>query len=103
MGASAQADYDTAGAVVGTTSMQVLSQDQTADSSTKIVLNVTGMTCGACVKGVKSALTGVDGVKTAEVDLKAGTATVTCEPGKVQTSALTEAVKKAGYQVAVAE
>jgi copper chaperone len=103
MGTSGLASDASSGAACADTTVQTLSQEQTAGSSTKVVLNVTGMTCGACVKGVKSALTSVEGVTAAEVDLTAGTATVTCEAGKVQTSTLTEAVTKAGYTVAVVE
>ena len=42
-----------------------------------IHLEVQGMSCGACVKNVTTALTRVPGVSTVNVDLQAGRATVT--------------------------
>ncbi len=68
----------------------------------KVSLTVKGMTCGSCVEGVKKALNGVDGVKTASVDLGNGTAAVELESGKANADTLTAALKKAGYDAAVA-
>ena len=44
------------------------------------LLSVKGMTCSACSAKVRNALTGVSGVKTAEVDLKSGQAKVIADP-----------------------
>ncbi len=59
-------------------------------------LDVLGMTCDNCVKHVTTALMGVTGVKNVDVDLDAGTAAVTVNPG-IQIPTLTAAVKAAGY------
>jgi Cu+-exporting ATPase len=59
-------------------------------------LDIGGMTCASCVGRVQKALSRVDGVVTASVNLAAETATVTFEP-RVPPEALTGAVEKAGY------
>ncbi|HRP96574.1 MAG TPA: heavy metal translocating P-type ATPase, partial [Rhodocyclaceae bacterium] len=62
-------------------------------------LNVTGMTCASCVAHVEKALTKVEGVRSASVNLATESATVTVAPD-VPFAALADAVKKAGYEVA---
>lgn len=57
-------------------------------------LNITGMTCGHCVKAVKEALENVPGVSSAEVSLEQGQATV---QGDAETQALIAAVTEEGY------
>ena len=64
-------------------------------------LNVVGMMCMHCVGHVKQALEGVAGVESADVDLEAGTATVSCGE-EVSNEALVDAVKQAGYEATVA-
>ena len=64
-------------------------------------LKVEGMMCMHCVAHVKEALEGVKGVSAANVDLEAGTATVTCA-ADVADDALVAAVKAAGYEAAIA-
>jgi len=59
---------------------------------------VGGMTCAACVRRVEKALTVVPGVRDASVNLATGTATVTTETDAVDSTALEEAVTKAGYE-----
>lgn len=63
-----------------------------------ITLNITGMTCGHCVKSVKQALTDVPGVTSAEVDLQARRATV---EGTADVGALVAAVQEEGYEARV--
>ena len=46
-------------------------------------LPVSGMSCASCVVRVEKALSRVEGVESASVNLAAGTATVTVDPGKV--------------------
>ena len=58
-------------------------------------LKITGMTCGHCVRSVTGALKGVKGVKTAEVDLKSGSAKV---EGTPDPAALLAAVEEEGYK-----
>jgi Cu+-exporting ATPase len=69
--------------------------DVPADA-TECTLDIGGMTCASCVGRVQKALSRVDGVVTASVNLAAETATVTVAPG-VAPEALTAAVEKAGY------
>lgn len=63
----------------------------------EIVLNVEGMTCGACENAVKSQLLKVDGVKDASADCKKGKAVVNVEGGKANVDELIQAVEKAGF------
>ena len=62
-------------------------------------LNITGMTCGHCVKAVKQALTDVPGVTAAEVDLQARQAQV---EGTADVEALVAAVQEEGYEASAA-
>ena len=60
-------------------------------------LDIEGMTCASCVNRVTKALTRVDGVVDASVNLATETASVTYDPQSVDAAALTAAVEKAGY------
>jgi P-type Cu+ transporter len=60
-------------------------------------LDIGGMTCASCVGRVQKALTRVDGVIDASVNLATETATVTLDPERATVEALTSAVEKAGY------
>ncbi len=62
-------------------------------------LKIEGMTCQNCVRHVKTALEGVDGVDTASVSLEAGLAVVEAGAGAERT-AMRAAVEAAGYRVA---
>lgn len=61
-------------------------------------LHVEGMMCEHCVKRVKKALEGVEGVEEAVVDLDAGTATAKLSRD-VPNEALKAAVVDADYEV----
>ena len=63
-----------------------------------IELKVDGMTCDHCVRAVTEAISGVDGVTEASVDLDAGAATVTGEG--VDLAAVVAAVVEEGYGAA---
>jgi copper chaperone len=60
-------------------------------------LSVEGMSCKHCVMHVKTALEGVAGVSSAEVDLESKSATVSGEG--LDDAALKAAVAEAGYSV----
>lgn len=60
-------------------------------------LSVDGMTCSGCVKSVKSALEKVDGVESAQVDLKSNSAVVAFNPEKTTLESMEKAVADAGY------
>lgn len=74
----------------------------TTDGNT-VVLAVSKMTCGSCVKHVTKTLTAIDGVQNVDVSLEKGTATVTCDKAKkVDESMLVAAMVKAGYPTKLA-
>lgn len=62
-------------------------------------IRVHGMTCANCVRHVKAALLDVPGVRRAEVDLAAGTATLEAE-AEIVTATLARALSEAGYTLA---
>lgn len=64
-------------------------------------LNVQGMMCQNCVRHVKNALEGIDGVEEAVVDLDAGTAIVTLG-SDVSDEMLVVAVVEEGYEAQIA-
>lgn len=55
------------------------------------------MTCSHCVRSVTEALEGVDGVKSAQVDLTAGQARVDYDEAATSPRALVNAVADEGY------
>jgi Cu+-exporting ATPase len=55
------------------------------------------MTCASCVANVESALRGVSGVKTADVNLATERASVQLDPTRADFPALVRAVERAGY------
>ncbi|GAB4577451.1 MAG: heavy metal translocating P-type ATPase [Anaerolineales bacterium] len=64
----------------------------------ELTLDVRGMTCASCVAHVEGALTNLEGVMGATVNLGLGTARVTYIPGAVTTSAMKRAVREVGYE-----
>lgn len=59
--------------------------------------NVTGMTCGHCVRSVKGELGKLDGVTDVAIDFKTGTVNVTSS-SELDRDAIEAAVDEAGYQ-----
>jgi len=64
----------------------------------KTTVLVGGMTCAACVRRVESALTSVDGVTEAAVNLATGRATVIHQPDWAGVEGLKSIVSEAGYE-----
>ncbi|WP_406075237.1 heavy metal translocating P-type ATPase [Micromonospora sp. NBC_01638] len=64
-------------------------------------LGIGGMTCASCVRRVERALSRVEGVDRAEVNLATETATVVYDPARVSRPALTTAVERAGYTATI--
>ena len=64
----------------------------------KLLLKVTGMTCGHCQMSVEKALAQVPGVYGAVVDLRNATAEVDYDDDTATIEELTAAVAKAGYE-----
>ena len=69
----------------------------TTDGCVETSFDIEGMTCASCVKRVEKALTRVDGVVAASVNLANETATVTHDPSTAPLDALAAAVGKSGY------
>jgi len=63
-------------------------------------LAVTGMTCASCVRHVERALSRVDGVVSASVNLATERAVVEYLPGQLGIGAVRQAIEDAGYGVA---
>ena len=63
-------------------------------------LNISGMTCGGCVRSVSNVLNTLDGVAKADVSLDKQCAVVEFDAEKVNTGQLKRAVEEAGYGVA---
>ncbi len=66
--------------------------------TSELTLDVRGMTCASCVAHVEKALTGLDGVTAAVVNLGLGTARVSHFPGVATVGAMKKAVSDAGYE-----
>jgi len=66
-------------------------------SSSTCTLDIGGMTCASCVRHVEKALSRIDGVDSAEVNLATEAATVSFDPQAAGLSELTAAVAAAGY------
>jgi len=65
-----------------------------------VTLDIEGMTCASCVRRVEKALSRVDGVEVAAVNLATEVATVSYDPATAGLDSLTAAVGKAGYTAA---
>jgi copper ion binding protein len=65
------------------------------------VLRVGGMHCASCVSHVEDALTKLEGVRSASVNLMTGKAVVEYDPERVSTVALSQAIDDAGYQAGI--
>ena len=63
----------------------------------KAELEITGMTCAACVRRVEKALEKVSGVESASVNLATEKASVSFDPGRTTVEDLTKAIEGAGY------
>jgi copper chaperone len=66
----------------------------------KATLNISGMTCGGCVRSVSSVLNALDGVVKADVSLDKKCAVVDYDAAKLNVEQLKHAVIEAGYEVA---
>ncbi len=66
-----------------------------------VVLHVEGMTCPSCKVAVRTALSRLDGVKDAKVDVAAKSATVALDPARVTPAQLADAVNRLGYKASL--
>lgn len=61
-------------------------------------LDVKGMSCGGCTSSVQRAISGLDGVKTVEVTLQPGSATVEADPARVTAQKIVSTLAAMGYE-----
>ncbi|MHA1667563.1 MAG: heavy metal translocating P-type ATPase [Candidatus Heimdallarchaeaceae archaeon] len=66
-------------------------------------INIEGMTCASCVARVEKALTSLEGVDSASVNLVAHNAQLIYDPHKVNEKDIYKAVEKAGYKASVSD
>lgn len=64
----------------------------------KTRLKISGMSCQHCVKTVKDALTALEGVQRAKVNLRKGEAVVRFDELHVSPANLREAITQAGFE-----
>ncbi len=64
---------------------------------TEVMIKVSGMSCGGCVRNVTGVLKALPGVTDAEVSLDEGVAKVSYDPGNVTVEQLRQAVIDAGF------
>lgn len=82
----------------GYTATVEATDDETAAHDTAAVdLAITGMTCASCVRRVERALTRLDGVEAAAVNLATERASVTYDPERVSLDQILRAVQAGGY------
>jgi copper chaperone len=66
----------------------------------KVTLNVTGMSCGHCVKAVEGSVGELEGVNSVKVNLEAGTVDVEYNNDAVTLDKIKETIDDQGYDVA---
>ena len=71
-----------------------------ADTPSLRTFGVEGLTCGHCVQTVEKAVSGLDGVESASVDLVAGGRSGLTVAGSATDAAVRQAVTSAGYSLA---
>lgn len=64
-----------------------------------ITFNVSGMTCGSCVRHINAAVRPLSGVIDVEVRLKEGTVTVDFDPSTAKPEQFVSAIENEGYEV----
>jgi periplasmic mercuric ion binding protein len=88
--------------LVAATFAPAVSSVASVPESSVVTLEITGMTCGGCVLGVRKVLTRLDGVTKAVVSYEKGTAVVTFDPSKTDAEQMITAIKTLGYTAVVA-
>lgn len=78
-----------------------LSQAGLSVPTETLLLIIQGMHCASCVNRIESALTALDQVVSAQVNLATESATVEVLPGHTDTKAVIEAIAQQGYQANV--
>lgn len=77
------------------------SEEKLPPGQERVVIPVSGMTCGGCETAIKIALKRVHGVVAAEADHEKGTATVIYEKDKITVEKLVEAINNTGFKASL--
>jgi Cu+-exporting ATPase len=77
--------------------MAVQTNASSSTSNAEVTFPVTGMTCASCVRRIEKALTRVDGVQEASVNLATERAKVLFDPSLASADQMRAAVARAGY------
>ncbi len=67
----------------------------------QIIFQVSGMTCGHCVKAVENAVNGLEGIEQIDVQLNNGTVKVTFDPARANEMTIKNAIEDQGYDVSL--
>ena len=67
----------------------------------RLILQVTGMTCGGCENAVTRALSRLEGVSNVSASHAQNQVTVQYDAAKVDRAKIADAINKAGYQVSL--
>ncbi|MBD3109059.1 copper chaperone CopZ [Bacillus sp. AGMB 02131] len=65
----------------------------------KVILNVSGMSCGHCVKAVEGSVGALNGVNEVNVQLNEGKVEVNFDPSVVTVEAIKDVIDDQGYDV----
>ena len=77
---------------------QTVAEQPSTIDQTEVTFPVTGMTCASCVRRIEKALTRVEGVQQASVNLATEKANVRYDAHATSLEQLRAAVKRAGYE-----
>ena len=95
---------DDCGLVERSTTDRALLTDETAVTTSPVILNVKGMSCPKCVTNVDIQLARIPGVQKSSIDMSTGKVTVNFDPAKhVPRGALAKAVDDSGLTLASIE
>ena len=67
---------------------------------TQIILNVPDISCDHCKMSIEGAVSQLDGIRSAEVDIAGRTVAVTYDEAAQTETAIVDAIEEQGYEVA---
>jgi copper chaperone CopZ len=73
-------------------------QPKTEVTSSRTRIPVQGMSCGSCVRHVRTAVENVTGIQAVEVNLAAAEVLVSYNPAYTQPAAVVDAIRTLGYR-----
>lgn len=65
----------------------------------KTTLNVTGMSCGHCVKAVEESVGKLSGINNVKVDLESNSVEISFDSNQVNLQQITDTIEDQGYDV----